>query len=76
MLALESPLYAQGRWGMALFISRGFVAWTHALEQAAPPVQAPFVSSGETVSLPASVHGSMVMALAGMVLGVLGGEVV
>lgn len=73
MLALESPLYAQGRWGMTLFINRGFVAWTHAWEQVAPPAQAP---SGEPVSLPASVQGSMVMALAGMVLGVLGGEVV
>lgn len=75
MLALESPLYAQGRWGMALFISRGFVAWAYAWEQAAPPAQARLVSSGETISLPASVRGSMVMALAGMVLGVLGGEV-
>lgn len=76
MLALESPLYAQGRWGMALFINRGFVAWTHAWEQVAPPAQAPSASSGEPVTLPVSVQGSMVMALAGMVLGVLGGEVV
>lgn len=61
---------------MTLFINRGFVAWAHAWKQVAPLAQAPSVSSGETVSLPASVQGSMVMALAGMVLGVLGGEVV
>ena len=73
--ALKSPTYAQNRWGMALFLQRGFLAWSRAWDQVLPIQEKP-VSSGETVSLPASVQGSMVMALAGMVLGALGGEVV
>ncbi|VGO13415.1 hypothetical protein PDESU_01972 [Pontiella desulfatans] len=60
---------------MALFVSCGFAAWLKAWEQVLP-AQGKRVESGEPVSLPASVQGSMVMALAGMVLGVLGGEVV
>ena len=66
-LALQSPLYAQGRWGMALFVNRGFAAWLQACEQVLP-ARTRSVSSGEPVVLPSSVQGSMVMALAGMVL--------
>jgi len=58
---------------MALFVNRGFAAWLKAWEQVLPVKGKPV--DGEPVSLPASVQGSMVMALAGMVLGVLGGEV-
>jgi hypothetical protein len=59
---------------MALFLQRGFLAWSRAWDQVLPVQEKPVVS-GEPVSLPASVQGSMVMALAGMVLGALGGEV-
>ena len=79
-LSIEDPAYTQGRWGMTLFMGRGFSAWMHAWAQAAPtqdkdrvcPTRITAVS--EVVSLPCQVQSQMVSALAGMVLDALRGE--
>lgn len=75
--AMGEALYAHGRWGMALFMSRGFAAWMHAWTQTAPEQCEDRVSSAqvattsEAVSLPSQVQGQIVSALAGMVLDTL-----
>jgi hypothetical protein len=77
---MDEALYAQGRWGMALFMGRGFAAWMHAWTQATPAHDADTVCStrvtaaSEAVSLPSQVQSQMVSALAGMVLDALRGE--
>jgi len=70
----------QGRWGMALFMGRGFAAWRHAWTQAAPAQDEDKARSTgatethETVRLTSEVQTQMVSALAGMVLDALRGE--
>ena len=72
MLAMDEPFHAQGRWGMALFMSRGYSVWMHAWTQATPDMcPRPVSEAGEVVSLPDQVHTEMVSALAGMVLDAL-----
>ena len=77
MLSIEDSAYAQGRWGMALFLSRGFDAWMHAWTQAAPmqdknsAPSTPVTAASESVSLPGEVQAQMVSALASMVLDTL-----
>lgn len=78
--AMDKALYTHGRWGMALFIGRGFTAWMHAWTQATPvqdanPVYSTRATAArEAVSLPSQVQGQVVSALAGMVLDMLRGE--
>ena len=80
MLALDDPGCMQGRWGMALFMGRGFAAWRHAWTQAAPtrdedPGRSTRASeTHEAVRLTDEVQTQMVSALAGMVLDALRGE--
>ena len=75
MLAMNNPLYAQGRWGMALFMGRGFSTWMQAWTQATPvqdrvcPTRV--TEKNEVVRLPSRVQSQMVSALAGMVLDAL-----
>ena len=80
MRAMDEALFAHGRWGMALFMSRGFATWMHAWTQASPArdedkersARAP--AANEAASLPSHVQGQMVFAMAGMVLDALRGE--
>jgi hypothetical protein len=80
MLALDDPACMQGRWGMALFMGRGFAAWRHAWTQAAPARdEEPACSTRttevyEAVRLSGEIQTQMVSALAGMVLDALRGE--
>lgn len=63
---------------MALFLGRGFAAWSHAWTQAMPDKSGTRPSSvteaSEVVRLPGQVHTQMVSALAGMVLDALRAE--
>ncbi len=74
---MDEALHAQGRWGMALFMGRGFAAWMSAWLQAAPVRdrdRAPSMrvtAASEVVGLPSQVQSQMVSALAGMVLDAL-----
>jgi len=74
---MDETLYEQGRWGMALFMARGFAAWIHAWTQVTPAqdedtVCSTRVTAGrEVVSLPSQVQSQMISALAGMVLDTL-----
>jgi hypothetical protein len=80
MLALDDPACIQGRWGMTLFMGRGFAAWRHAWTQAAPtrdedPGHSTRVTEAHgAVRLTDEVQMQMVSALAGMVLDALRGE--
>ena len=80
MLALDDPACMQGRWGMALFVGRGFAAWRHAWTQAAPPHDEDKERSTRTsethedVRLADEVQTQLVSALAGLVLDALRGE--
>jgi hypothetical protein len=80
MLALDDPGGMQGRWGMALFMGRGFAAWRHAWTQAAPAHEEDqqrstrTTETDEVVRLTSEVQTQMVSALAGMVLDALRGE--
>jgi len=80
MLALEDPACMQGRWGMALFMGRGFAAWRHAWTQAAPAQDEDKGRSTrasethEAVHLTDEVQTQMVSVLAAMVLDTLHGE--
>jgi len=75
MLAIDGAAYAQGRWGMALFLGRGFAAWMQAWTQATPDkdrvCSARVTVENESVSLPSNLQTQMVSALAGMVLDAL-----
>ena len=70
----------QGRWGMALFMGRGFAAWRHAWTQAAPVQDEDNERSTRTtkvheaVCLSGEVQTQMVSAFAAMVLDALRGE--
>jgi len=74
---MDEALHMHGRWGMALFIHRGFAAWMQAWSQAAPAQDEDRVCStwvttaSEAVSLPSQVQSQMVSALASMVLDTL-----
>ena len=74
---MDEVLYAQGRWGMALFLGRGFAAWMHAWTQATPVQDknsAPSTrvsAASEPVSLSGEVQAQMVSALASTVLETL-----
>ena len=78
--AMDEALYEQGRWGMALFMARGFAAWMHAWTQATPTHDRDRIRStrvtaaNEVVRLPSQVQTQMVSALADMVLDALRGE--
>jgi len=80
MLALDDTGRMQGRWGMALFMGRGFAAWRHAWTQAAPAHEGDqqrstrTTETDEVVRLTSEVQTQMVSALAGMVLDALRGE--
>ena len=77
MLSIEHSSHTQGRWGMALFLSRGFAAWMHAWTQAAPMQDKNSAAStlvtvaSVPLSLPGEVQAQMVSALASMVLDAL-----
>ena len=77
---MDKALYAHGRWGMALFLGRGFADWMHAWSQATPAhaedtaCSTRFTAAHEAVSLPSHVQSQVVSALAGMVLDTLRGE--
>ena len=64
------------RWGLALLIHRGLAAWMQAWskiessEQDLPVTQIPLPDQNG-LTMPDSIHGQMVMALAQMVLGAL-----
>ena len=77
ILALAKGRSAQGRWGMALFLGRGFGAWMRAWSQARPAhaverVSSPRVASSEaSTGPPGELQAQLVSALAGMVLDAL-----
>lgn len=75
LLSLHHPTHEQGRWGMALFLGRGFVAWMRAWSQATPKQERPVFKTTEIIPLPSHVQAQMVSALAGMVLDTLCKEV-
>jgi len=75
MLSLHHPTHEQGRWGMALFLGRGFVAWMRAWSQATPKRECPVRKTTELISLPNHIQTQMVSTLAGMVLDTLCQEV-
>jgi len=66
------------RWGLALLIHRGLAAWMQAWskiessEQDLSVTQIPLPDQNG-LTIPSSIHGQMVMALAQMVLGALQG---
>lgn len=77
-MAIQHVSHTQGRWGLALFLGRGFAAWMQAWLQATPihdkesAYPEPFGNEGSVpVPLPERVQGQMVSALAGMVLDAL-----
>ena len=78
---MEKSLYEQGRWGMALFIGRGFAAWMHAWAQTTPTREQGRADSScttqhsEGLRLSEPVQTQLVSALAGMVMDALCQEV-
>lgn len=74
---MQNPSYSQGRWGLALFLGRGFSAWMQAWTQSTPThghddsSSARRMASNEPVRLPGQVQNQMVSALASMVLDAL-----
>ncbi len=78
MLSTQHPSHSQGRWGLALFLGRGFSAWMQAWTQSTHDRDASssprLMAGNETVSLPSQVQNQMVSALASMVLDTLGKE--
>jgi hypothetical protein len=71
---MQNPSHSQGRWGLALFLGRGFSAWMQAWTQVTPakdPSSIRAIATGEPVRLPNHVETQMVSALASMVLDAL-----
>lgn len=72
---MQHPSHSQGRWGLALFLGRGFSSWMQAWTQATPNkdtvLSRPVTDASEPVRLPGQVQTQMVSALASMVLDTL-----
>ena len=74
MLSMQHPSHSQGRWGLALFLGRGFSAWMKAWTQVTPakdPSSMRAITANESLRLPGQVQSQMVSALASMVLDAL-----
>lgn len=74
MLSMQHPSHSQGRWGLALFLGRGFSAWMKAWTQVTPakdPSSTQASAPNEPQRLSGQVQSQMVLALASMVLDAL-----
>ena len=81
-VALDGREVSRARWGLSLFMNRGFLVWITTwikIEETSPSARVDERTDAtdlwEEIALPDAVQGRMVAVLAGMVLGALREEV-